>query len=242
MGWFTYAISSGFLRTLTYEPFDIQNPVVSPKVRERIEGIAAELAALGFASRGTYRSAGNQSNVADVHKVEGLVCVFENPKTRESCRVVFAFIGGTIRSHMCMFRSDFPDRNYFATGNNAAPGHGLMAQTRRVGTMSFPQIHEVSQLLPIHRARVPTDSTAVSLSTDVAAYLTAGAKEQHALWIKSGRYRLDPATGRLVMTWKGAVISGLRFNSVMKMVLTKWKYLRAERVLRRLREDGVIAG
>jgi hypothetical protein len=166
-----------------------------PEARE----VAAELRALGFTDRGTWRHVGSPLATSRV-------AVLEHPGTLDAAQVI-AVAAGSRRTVALAFNTRFAGGEKVVT-SNARVTVGLPQPPDLTGAW-LPDVRDPEDLFIVHAQFRDALGAGrrLALGPDVAGVLRAEAAATVAAWVAAGYYRPDPADERkLRPTWKGAVL------------------------------------
>jgi hypothetical protein len=161
--------------------------------------VAAELRALGFADRGTWRHVGSPAATSRV-------AVLEHPRTLDAAQVI-AVAAGSRRTVALALSTRFAGGEKVVT-SNARVTVGF-PQPPGLTAAWLPDVRDPEELFIVHaelRDAVGSGRR-IALGPDPAGVLRAEAAATIAAWLAAGFYRLDPTDDRkLRPTWKGAVL------------------------------------
>jgi len=212
---------------VTYHPLDLDEPEVPETVKAVTLAAAADLASLGFAVLGHFRL--EQANSV---QISGYVTLFENPRTLDLAKLINSCLPGRVSTTLNFF-TEYRDGTAFGTSDRRTPS--VTPRTRlRPGSRSFSQVEDARRLYEIHQALADHAGRFDTPVRDPAAFLKEATVRELAAWVARGYRRLDRSSGRLRMTWKGAVVAGWVLTPPVPAVNLAWRRWRAGRVLRRL--------
>ncbi len=241
-------------------PFDPSGPEVPDEVAERLRGGAADLLALGFVSRGDYRS--NPTS----HVLAQYVGLFERPGSWEVAKVMVTTVRLKV-NHLApgagrvgpgrprvdarlgvhttlVFQTTLADGIEVATSDSGQ----LSVWPRRKGVvgMAFPEVRSTGELFEIHRAMVARQGARpvreLPASDDaLVEHLRATVEKNRAWPIALGLYEIDEARGVFRPTWKGAFRNAWGRLKPVGPIRKALKRRHARRALRELVLEGRLA-
>jgi hypothetical protein len=191
------------------------------------------LEALGF------RSVGHFLIDRSVPNARAYVSLFENPRAGRTAQY-FTVFGIRQVTTTLAFRTEFADGTALVTGNTRI-ATVLPPRLFREGSMSFPWVDDPEFLYEIHAASVVHyASDAIPIPTaieDPIEFLNASHRRELARFVEAGYYRLDEASRRYRLTWKGAFVMSWKLLWPIKSIRLMLRRRKAARLLRELGLD-----
>jgi hypothetical protein len=217
------------------EPFDPDAEETPEQVRSSNSALTPKLHELGFALLGHLHR--------DSPGLRGLIyaTILVNTRARQTARLCTVIVHNPRAPRVetfLIFRTDFTDGTRMITSNNKTRTIGPHPARNREGSMSFPEIRDISVLHQIHEgaiARYASDGLRkLPELVDLLSYLRSSTKEEHEGWLESGYYFLDEQEQAYRPTWKGAVLMGLRISPPIKWMREHVRRWRVNRLLKEL--------
>ncbi|HJZ57653.1 MAG TPA: hypothetical protein VKE74_21985 [Gemmataceae bacterium] len=207
------------------------DPVYTPDDEDRLSPtarlVAADLRAMGFEDRGTWRHDG-------AALATGHVILLEHPRTRDTAKVMVV-TARTRRSLTLVFQTRFADGTEAVTANSRViagfpplPG---------VTVAWLPEFRDAASLYRVHaqlRDALGGARERVGIGADPAAFLRDGSARSLANWVASGYYALDAVRGVVRPTWKGAALITWRLLWPVKPLFRARRRRATRRLLDRL--------
>lgn len=177
------------------------NPAYTPddeaRLPESARLAAADMRALGFEDRGTWRHHGSGRSA-------GWVVLLEHPRTRDVAEVLVVAVG-TRRAVSLAFRTVFADRAEVATFNSRVVVG--FPSPPEVTTAWLPELRDAASLYRVHeQLRDAFGGIGERIGADPAGFLADRSARSLAAWVAGGYYAVDEARGEVRPTWKGAVL------------------------------------
>ncbi|MHB1558230.1 MAG: hypothetical protein ACYC61_12280 [Isosphaeraceae bacterium] len=220
-----------------FDPIDPNSDLMPQLVSDSIARTVPDLEGLGFEWRGTF------SHLGAVANANAYVTLFEDPKARRTAQL-FTVFGASALSRqvvtVLVFRSEFTDGTWLATGNSGVPSLFPRSDRIRKGTGSFPWIQDPYRLYQVHEASVAhyaSDAIPAPQDTsDPLEFLRESVRREHAHFVEVGYVKLDERRGVYRYTWKGAILGAWKLTWPIKPIRL---WLRRREAVRILREIGL---
>jgi hypothetical protein len=188
---------------------------------------AADLRALGFEDRGTWRHQG-------AALATGRVILLEHPRNHDVARVNVVAVRTRV-SVTLAFQTCFADETEVWTANNRLlsgfpplPG---------VTVVWLPELRDAAQLCHVHTQLADALGGARKrrgIGADPAAFLRDVSTRSLANWVRTGYYALDADRGVVRPTWKGAALITWRLCWPVKPLFRARRQRTTQQMLDRL--------
>jgi|SRR5579864_1007619 len=185
------------------------DPVYSPDDERRLplaaRRAAADLRALGFEDRGTWRHHG-------AALATGRIILLEHPRTHDLVKVMVV----TVHSRMSItisLQTRFADETEVWTFNSRNVGG--FPPLPGVTTAWLPELRDAGQLHYVHAQLADAlggTRKRREIEEDPATFLRDVSTRSLANWVRTGYYALDAARGLVRPTWKGATLIAWRWR------------------------------
>lgn len=215
-------------------PFNPDGPGSPEVLRSHFAATAAGLDRVGFTPARYYRTKLASANA------DAAVLLFWNEKTWETARVLTAASKDSlVATSFTVFCSEFSDGTEVVTSNRES-ARSFPSRKPPYHGRAFPQVHEIGQLLAVHRARVE-NLAAGRIAVDPVAGDPDGYIRRvdfevpFAHHVACGYTYVDEMARVQRMTWKGAILSTWKLMPPIKQVRLAWERMAAARELRSLK-------
>ncbi len=216
-----------------YELIHSAREVIPEEVWSHIRETVADLNQCGFKVAAHFRKPG-------VTAATSFVTLFESVNHLTLAKLNTIFVtnrGGAPGHHSLAFFNESVDGTEFVTSNTDVLGHTPRRNNKI--SLNVPDVRNPRDLYELHERLVERfckTPKPFDLDGNPAEYMKKYSEAQVAYWVKKRYYRLDETARAYRLTWKGAVLSAWKYNSLTKAIRRALRSHQTNKLLRKLEE------